>query len=112
MDKIENCPVLTTVQVIGGKWKPRILWSLRLKGKLRFGELKREMPKASEKMLTSHLRELEDAELIHRLRVDDGNVVNVIYSISDYGKSLEPILDSLAHWGMTHQLQISKKKNE
>ncbi len=101
IDKIADCPVMTTVAVIGGKWKPRILWLLR-DGPLRFSDLKRGIPEASEKMLSEHLRALEVAGVLARREFLDGAVAAVEYSYSHYGRTVIPVLDAMGDWGLRH----------
>lgn len=92
-----NCPVEATIHLIGGKYKAIILWHL-MNGTLRYSELHRRMPGATDKMLAQQLRELEKDGLIHR------TVYPVVppkteYSLTDFGKSLTPILDAMCSWG-------------
>ena len=92
-----NCPVVATLNMIGGKYKAIILWHL-VGGTRRFGELRRLIPQATQKMLTQQLRELEDDNLVIR------NVYPVVppkveYSLSELGKSIKPILDAMRDWG-------------
>jgi DNA-binding HxlR family transcriptional regulator len=92
-----SCPVEVTVDVIGGKWAPVILAHLKQQT-LRFSELRRLMPRTSEKMLAQRLHELEAAGLI--LRTTDGAVPpRVDYSLTDEGRSLAPVLQALYDWG-------------
>ncbi|GAB4158153.1 MAG: helix-turn-helix domain-containing protein [Candidatus Dojkabacteria bacterium] len=93
-------PVNATLKVIGGKWKSLILWSLS-KGTMRFGQLNREIAGVTQKMLTQQLRELEEDGLVVRT-VYPEVPPRVEYSISDYGKTLAPVLDSMAAWGNRH----------
>lgn len=101
-----TCPVEATIQLIGGKYKAVILWHL-MNETLRYSELHRRMPKATDKMLTQQLRELEKDGLIHR------TVYPVVppkteYSLTDFGKSLTPILDEMCNWGKEYlQKQIA-----
>jgi len=95
------CPVTATITVIGGKWKPIILWLLRDQVR-RFGEIKRFIPKVTQKMLTQQLRELEKDRIINR-KVYPVVPPKVEYSLSKYGKTLIPILDSMATWGREHK---------
>jgi DNA-binding HxlR family transcriptional regulator len=92
--------VQTTLKVLGGKWKLLILWHLKDKVK-RFGELKRLMPEITEKMLIQQLRELEKDAIVHR-RVYSDVPPKVEYSFTDYGRSLEPVLQVLCNWGEAH----------
>lgn len=94
-------PVQTTLDVIGGKWKPLILWTLREKT-LRFSELNREIPGITQKMLTQQLRELEQDGLIIR-KIYPQIPPKVEYSITEYGESLYPVLKSMCDWGEAHE---------
>lgn len=78
-------------------------------GTQRFSELKRLMPEITQKMLTKQLRELEDEDIIIRV-VYPQVPPKVEYSISDYGKSLQPILDTMHEWGTAHALHIQTKR--
>ncbi|PFJ08954.1 MarR family transcriptional regulator [Bacillus cereus] len=95
-----NIPVEATLEVIGGKWKVVILCHL-MKGTKRTSELKRLMPGITQKMLTQQLRELEVDGIIQR-KVYNQVPPKVEYSLTDYGWSLESILDSLCIWGECH----------
>lgn len=95
------CHVETAISVIGGKWKPWILWRL-YDGVHRFGELQRLTPGITHKMLTQHLRELERDGVVQR-KVYDEKPARVEYSFTPYGESLRPVLKALCHWGALHQ---------
>ena len=92
-----NCPVVATLDIIGGKYKALILWHL-VDGTRRFGELRKLIPQATQKMLTQQLRELEDNGLIIRT-VYPVVPPKVEYQLSDLGKSIYPILDTMRNWG-------------
>ena len=94
---LENCPVEATLELIGGKYKALILWHLS-EGKLRFSELKNRIKKATPKMLTQQLRELEGCKLVHR-EVFPVIPPKVEYSLTETGKSLLPILVAMRDWG-------------
>ena len=97
MAKRYHCPVEVTVDVIGGKWRPVILAHLK-EGVHRYGELRRQMPGVSEKMLTQRLRELEADGLV--LRHDHETVPpHVEYRLTEEGLSLAPVLQALYDWG-------------
>jgi DNA-binding HxlR family transcriptional regulator len=98
---ISPCPVTTTLSVIGGKWKPIILWIIR-DGRKRFGEIKRLIPAITQKMLTQQLRELEQDGIIHR-EVHPVVPPKVEYSLTDYGRTLIPVLQAMAEWGEIHR---------
>lgn len=91
------CPVETTIDLIGGKYKALILWHLS-NGKLRFSQLKKAISGATPKMLTQQLRELEAQALIHR-EVFPVIPPKVEYSLTALGESLMPVLISMRDWG-------------
>ena len=93
-----NCPVEATINLIGGKYKSLILWKLTGSGTLRFSELRREVPAATPKMLTQQLRELEADGLIQR-EVYPVVPPRVEYSLTNFGRSIRPVLESMYAWG-------------
>ena len=95
------CPVETTLTLIGDKWKVLILRDLMNKT-LRFGELKRSIGTVSQKVLTAQLRDLEHDGLVHR-EVFAEVPPRVEYSLTDTGRSLEPVIDSMRIWGEAYQ---------
>mgnify|MGYP003303969379 CR=1 FL=1 len=97
MKKTDFCPVGTTLDLIGGKYKALILWHLSEKT-MRFSELKKHISDATPKMLTQQLRELEAHNLIHR-EVFPIVPPRVEYSLTELGKSLLPVLVSMRDWG-------------
>jgi DNA-binding HxlR family transcriptional regulator len=92
-----GCGVQTTLAVIEGHWKLPILFRL-LGGTRRFGELRKHLPAATQRMLTLHLRELERDGLIHR-EVYREVLPKVEYSLTEMGRSLEPLLRFMSEWG-------------
>lgn len=94
-----NCPLEYTQKLIGGKWKPIILWYLSTKGIMRYGELKRSLIKISDKMLSQQLKELEEDKLIHREQYPQVPP-KVEYSISKKGKTLIPLLKLMHTWAI------------
>lgn len=92
-----GCDVEATLSVIGGRWKPVLVCHL-LSGRKRFGELKRLVPNATERMITLQLRELEADGVIAR-HVFAEVPPRVEYEVTDYGRSLEPVLVSMQEWG-------------
>src|SRR5271156_2523400 len=96
-----TCGVQTTLSVIEGHWKLPILFRL-LDGKQRFGALRRYLPVATQRMLTLHLRELERDGLIHR-EVYREVPPKVEYSLTEMGRSLEPLLRFMSEWGHTNR---------
>lgn len=95
--ELPACPVETTLTLIGDKWKVLILRDL-LPGTKRFGELKKSIGSVSQKVLTAQLRDMEENGLINR-KVYAEVPPRVEYSLTDLGKSLEPILDAMWNWG-------------
>ena len=91
------CPVETTMTLIGDKWKVLILRDL-MPGTKRFGELKKSVGNVSQKVLTAQLRAMEESGLVHR-EVYAEVPPRVEYSLTELGKSLKPILDSMWAWG-------------
>jgi DNA-binding HxlR family transcriptional regulator len=91
------CPIEVTLEVIGGKWKPLVLFQL-FGGTRRFGELKRAMPKITQRMLTRQLRELEEDGLVHR-EVYAQVPPKVEYSLTEVGWGLEPLVRRMDEWG-------------
>ncbi|MBS4205117.1 winged helix-turn-helix transcriptional regulator [Lederbergia citrea] len=106
----ERCKVDEALGILVGKWKPIILLHLFNEGTQRFSELKRLMPDITQKMLTKQLRELEEEDIIDRV-VYPQIPPKVEYSISEYGKSLKPVLDIMHEWGTAHTAHIQKKRN-
>jgi len=99
-----NISVEATLEVIGGKWKCVILCHLT-HGKKRTSELKRLMPNITQKMLTQQLRELEEDGVINRI-VYNQVPPKVEYELSEYGRSLESILNALCTWGENHLTKV------
>ncbi|HAQ36948.1 MAG TPA: transcriptional regulator [Saprospirales bacterium] len=99
MKKIEvSCPITATLNVIGGKWKSVILWYLREKP-LRFSELHKLIPKCSLKIFNSDLKDLEKDGIVKR-EVFAEVPPKVEYSLTEYGKSLLPVIVILREWGI------------
>ena len=103
MEEKKNCPVESTLELIGGKYKALILWHLSDKT-LRFSELRKAISGATAKMLTQQLRELESSNLIHR-EVFPIVPPKVEYSLTELGRSLLPILVSMRDWGDAYMKQ-------
>ena len=94
---LSACPVETTLTLIGDKWKVLILRDL-MPGTKRFGELKKSVGSVSQKVLTAQLRAMEESGLVQR-KVYAEVPPRVEYSLTELGRSLKPILDSMWVWG-------------
>jgi DNA-binding HxlR family transcriptional regulator len=92
-----KCAIALALSIIGGKWKPLILWHLKDKV-LRFGELKRTLGTVTQKTLTQQLRELESDGLIYR-NIYTQIPPKVEYSLTDKGRTVLPILEMISRWG-------------
>jgi DNA-binding HxlR family transcriptional regulator len=95
-----NCPVDATIRLIGGKYKALILWHL-VERTLRFGQLQKLIPRATPKMLTQQLREMEADNLVIRT-VYPVVPPKVEYSLTEFGLSLKPILNAMYQWGAVY----------
>lgn len=93
-----NCSVEATMDIIGGKYKVIILWHLIKEGTMRFSQLQKAIPQATPKMLSSQLKELEASGIVERVLYP---VVppKTEYSLTEFGKTLVPIVVSLRDWG-------------
>lgn len=101
-DELPECPVATTVQLIGNKWKLLILRDLIYNGPQRFSDFSKTIPGISKKVLTDNLRALGSDGLVER-EVFAEVPPRVVYSLSDLGKTLKPILDAMHDWGTDYK---------
>ena len=99
--ELPACPVETTLMLIGDKWKVLILREL-LTGTKRFGELKKSIGTVTQKVLTAQLRDMEDKGLLTR-KVYAEVPPRVEYTLTETGRSLKPVLDSMVAWGTDYQ---------
>ncbi|NSL43377.1 helix-turn-helix domain-containing protein [Streptomyces sp. 8P21H-1] len=105
-----SCGLDAAVDVVGGKWKPLILWALHDAGTLRFGELRRNVPGVSEKVLSQQVRELEADGVVHR-EVYGEVPPRVEYSLTELGQALNTALLPLGEWGEQHMREIIYRKH-
>ena len=97
-DRLYHCALDITMNYIGGKWKCVVLWYLRRKT-LRFSELKQRIPDITEKMLSLQLKALEADGIIQRKVFGEKPPIRVEYSMTEFGKSLIPVINAIAKWG-------------
>lgn len=100
-----RCFFELTLLVVGGKWKPIILYKIARDKTLRFGELRRQIGGVTERMLSRQLRELENDGLIHR-EVYKQVPPKVEYSLTLLGRTLIPILLSMREWGVAYETHL------
>lgn len=100
-----RCFFELALKIMGGKWKPIILFQLSLSGVMRFGDLKRGIPEITQRMLTKQLRELEADQIIHR-EVYREVPPKVEYSLKSQGTKLIPILLEMREWGVNYEKEI------
>ena len=100
-DELSECPVATTVQLIGSKWKLLIMRNL-LQRPWRFNELKKDLDGISQKVLTDSLRSMEEDGIITRT-VYPEVPPRVEYALSDVGESMRPILTAMQEWGTNYK---------
>ena len=103
-EELPACPVATTVQLIGSKWKLLILRNL-LARPWRFNELKKNLEGISQKVLTDSLRSLEEDGIVTRT-VYPEVPPRVEYSLSELGNSMRPIISAMEQWGLGYQAKV------
>ena len=108
-DELPDCPVATTVQLLGSKWKLLILRNL-LARSWRFNELRRDLEGISQKVLTDSLRSLEEDGIITR-SVYPEVPPRVEYAMSEMGESMRPIIDAMAEFGVRYK-EWARKNTE
>ena len=98
LEELPACPVETTLSIIRSKWQVLILRDLLMNRTMRFKELQRSIGKVSQKVLTDNLRAMEDFGIVHR-EVFAEVPPRVEYSLTETGRSLQPVLDAMWAWG-------------
>jgi DNA-binding HxlR family transcriptional regulator len=93
----DRCPFTAAWRVMGGKWRGVLWWRLSL-GIGRFGQLQRSVPQISKKMLAHELRELECSGIVQRREIP-GSLPTVEYALTEYGRTLSPVMSALCGWG-------------
>jgi DNA-binding HxlR family transcriptional regulator len=111
LEKMKMCekrnrpfPIEYTLSIIGGQWKLMILYYLTINNVMRYGELKKSLTGITHKMLSMRLKEMEEQEIIVRVQYNQ-IPPKVEYSLSEKGKSLYPILQTLHEWGLKNSEQ-------
>lgn len=100
------CPVESGIDLMAGKWKGRIMWKLHhYQDTMRFGELRRALGNITDRMLSQQLRELESVQIIER-KIYSEVPPKVEYSLTEFGKSMCPILDKFSEWGLAKADEI------
>ncbi len=105
LEDLPACPVETTLLLISNRWRTLIVRDL-LTGTKRFSELKRSVTGISQKVLTANLRDMESAGIVHR-EVFAEVPPRVEYSLTDLGRSLEPVLDAMDEWGTWYKRSLA-----
>ncbi|MFF1296553.1 MULTISPECIES: winged helix-turn-helix transcriptional regulator [unclassified Streptomyces] len=105
---MNTCGVTAAITVIDGKWKTSLLWLLEA-GPQRPGELRRQLPGLSEKVLTQALRSMEADGLVHR-EVHDVLPLKTVYSLTAFGRELSELLAPLSDWGHRHMEKQAEKQ--
>ena len=98
------------LSLIGGRWKSNILWRLMENGKLRYSQLRKQIPDVSERMLVSQLRELENDQLVNRI-VYPEVPPRVEYELTELGLTMRPMLQSISDWGEKYR-KMTKEMEE
>ncbi|MEM9990653.1 MAG: helix-turn-helix domain-containing protein [Bacteroidota bacterium] len=108
--KTYPCCTSLTMGIIGGKWKTVILYHL-MEGTLRYSELRKLVPTVTERTLSLQLKKMEADGLIHRRVHTKKPPLKVEYVLTDFGKTLVPLIEAIASWGnfvVEQQLRIDK----
>lgn len=103
-----SCPIAGSINIFGGKWKPEVIYFIN-QGPKRFNELRRLIPKVSQRMLTQQLRELERDGILDRKQYLE-IPAKVVYSMTDLGRTLIPIFEQLEEWTTENNNKIQKSR--
>jgi DNA-binding HxlR family transcriptional regulator len=104
----KSCPVTATMKVLGGKWKPILINAIYHTSPARFGELKRSVIGITQSMLTQQLRELEEDGIIRR-KIYAEIPPKVEYTLTEFGLTLSPVIQTMATWGNEYKLNKLKE---
>ncbi|MEN0006439.1 MAG: helix-turn-helix domain-containing protein [Bacteroidota bacterium] len=103
-----SCPITATMQVLGGKWKSILINAIYHTSPARFGELRRSVKGITQSMLTTQLRQLENDGIISR-KIYAEIPPRVEYTLTEFGLTLSPIMQSMAEWGKQYRLNNERK---
>ena len=107
--RVFNCSMELTLDLIGGKWKPIIIFHIGNQSVLRYGELKRLIPSINERVLSRELKSLENAKLIQKETFNE-KILRVEYRLTSYGEEVLPILNALTQWGNNYNKEFKYAK--
>lgn len=105
----DDCPMRRTLELLSGKWRTHIIYELCRRPACRFGELKKAVPRITNTMLTTTLRDLERLGIVHREQFNE-IPPHVEYSLTEKGKALLPVFFELAKWGETYFEQTTQEQ--
>lgn len=106
-----TCPITATMKVLGGKWKPILINAIYFMAPARFGELKRSVIGITQSMLTQQLRELEENGIITR-KIYAEIPPKVEYTLTEFGLTLSPVIQTMAIWGKEYKLNKQKVRRK
>jgi DNA-binding HxlR family transcriptional regulator len=110
-DMVHECPFELTLSVLNGKWKPIILFKLMKEKSLRYGDLKKSLPKTSDKMLSKELKDLEEYGVVNRKEYLE-SPPRVEYSLTKKGEKLKPIFGLMRKWGTNFKVISEDSKSK
>jgi DNA-binding HxlR family transcriptional regulator len=108
---LQSCGMAYTLSLVGGRWKPAILWALVNNGILRYGQLRKIVVGVSERVLATQLKELESDGLVERMAYAEVPP-RVEYKLTPRGQTMEPLLHSISTWGEQHKEQKALQQQE
>ena len=106
-----NCPVTPLLLMLQGKWKTQVLYEFCIYDRVRFGQLKKDLPGITNTMLSNTLRELEEDGLIFREQFNE-IPPHVEYSFTEMGRDLLPVFYSIMVWGFKHENDLRQKNGD
>lgn len=104
--RVFNCNMELALDIIGGKWKPILIYHIGNKGPLRYGQLKRLIPSISERVLSRELKDLENKKIICKT-VYNEKILRVEYELTQTGLDVLPVLNALTRWGRSYNKEFN-----